>query len=146
MRSMDRDDDLERFVAAQADVYDAVLGELRAGRKRSHWMWFVFPQLRGLGHSDIAQRYGIRDLAEARAYLAHPGLGPRLHQCLRLVLAAPGSAEDVMGPVDAMKLRSCATLFDRAADGDPDARAVLDRWWDGEPDPRTLELLASTRP
>ncbi len=143
---MDRDHELDRFLDAQSPVYDAVLDELRAGRKRSHWMWFVFPQLQGLGHSDMAQRYAIRDLEEARAYLAHPVLGPRLHECLRLVLAAPGSAEDVMGQVDAMKLRSCATLFDRAADGDPDARAVLDRWWDGEPDPRTLELLASTQP
>ncbi len=143
---MDRDHELDRFLDAQSPVYDAVLDELRAGRKRSHWMWFVFPQLRGLGHSDMAQRYAIRDLEEARAYLAHPVLGPRLHECLRLVLAAPGSAEDVMGQVDAMKLRSCATLFDHAADGDPDARAVLDRWWDGEPDPRTLELLASTQP
>jgi uncharacterized protein (DUF1810 family) len=143
---MDRSRDLERFVDAQAGVYETVLDELRAGRKRSHWMWFVFPQLRGLGHSDMAQRYGIRDLEEARAYLAHPGLGPRLHECLRLVLAAPGSAEHILGPIDAMKLHSCATLFDHAAGGDPDARAVLDRWWGGEPDPRTLELLASTKP
>jgi uncharacterized protein (DUF1810 family) len=138
---MDRTRDLERFVDAQAGVYATVLDELRAGRKRSHWMWFVFPQLRGLGHSDMALRYGIRDLAEARAYLAHPVLGPRLHECLRLVLAAPGSADDVMGQVDAKKLRSCATLFDHAADGDPDARAVLDRWWEGAPDERTLDLL-----
>jgi uncharacterized protein (DUF1810 family) len=135
--------DLQRFVTAQASVYDEVLAELRAGRKRSHWMWFVFPQLRGLGHSDMAHRYGIADLAEARAYLAHPVLGARLHECLRLVAAAPGRVEDMLGPIDAVKLRSCATLFDRAAvGGDPDARAVLERWWDGAPDERTLTLLA----
>jgi uncharacterized protein (DUF1810 family) len=136
--------DLERFVRAQTPVYEAVVDELRAGRKRSHWMWFVFPQLRGLGHSDMAWRYGIADLAEARAYLAHPVLGPRLRRCLRLVLAAPGEVDDILGPVDAVKLRSCATLVEAAGD-DPVARAVLERWWDGVPDPRTLELLA-TRP
>ena len=133
--------DLERFIVAQAPVYEIVLEELRAGRKRSHWMWFVFPQLRGLGHSEMALRYGIADLAEARAYLAHPVLGPRLHECLGLVLRAPGGAEDILGPIDAVKLRSCATLFDVAADGDPIARAVLHRWWDGAPDPRTVDLL-----
>ncbi len=134
-------DDLERFIWAQAPVYGTVLDELRSGRKHTHWMWFVFPQLRGLGHSECAWRYGIDGLAEARAYLAHPVLGPRLHECLGLVLAAPGTAEHVLGPVDALKLRSCATLFDVAAGGDPDARAVLCRWWDGVPDPRTLDLL-----
>jgi uncharacterized protein (DUF1810 family) len=138
--------DLERFVVAQAPVYDTVLDELGAGRKRSHWMWFVFPQLRGLGRSEMAQRYGIEDLAEARAYLAHPVLGPRLHECLRLVRAAPGSADDILGPIDARKLRSCATLFDRAADGDPDARAVLERWWDGAPDEHTVDLLGPREP
>jgi uncharacterized protein (DUF1810 family) len=137
------DADLERFVSAQAPVYDEVVGELRAGRKRSHWMWFVFPQLRGLGHSDMAWRYGLEDLAEARAYLAHPLLGPRLHECLRLVLAAPGDIVHILGSVDATKLRSCATLVDIASGGDPDARAVLDRWWDGERDPMTLGLLAT---
>jgi uncharacterized protein (DUF1810 family) len=143
---MDASVDLERFVAAQAPVYATVLDELRAGRKRSHWMWFVFPQLRGLGHSEMARRYAIRDLAEARAYLAHPVLGPRLRECLRLVLLAPGTAEEILGPIDALKLRSCATLFDRAADGDPEARAVLERWWSGAPDERTLELLAASPP
>ncbi len=136
--------DLERFVVAQAPLYAQVLDELRAGRKRSHWMWFVFPQLRGLGHSDMAWRYGIADLAEARAYLAHPVLGPRLRECLGLVLDASGSAEDILGPVDAVKLRSCVTLVQQVED-DPTARAILERWWDGTPDPRTLELLA-TRP
>ncbi len=134
--------DLDRFVMTQAPVYRQVLTELRAGRKQSHWMWFVFPQLRGLGRSEMAWRYGIAGLDEARAYLAHPMLGPRLHECLRLVLAAPGAAEDILGPVDALKLRSCATLFDLAADGDPDCRAILDRWWDGAPDPRTIALLS----
>ncbi len=132
---------LERFVTAQALVYDEVLAELRAGRKRSHWMWFVFPQLRGLGHSEKAQRYGIADLAEAKAYLAHPVLGPRLRECLRLVAAASGDIEDILGPVDAVKLRSCVTLF-LAADEAPEARVVLGRWWDGKPDVRTTELLA----
>ena len=134
-------DDLARFVDAQASVYGSVVEELRAGRKRSHWMWFVFPQLRGLGHSDMAWRYGIEDLGEARAFLAHPVLGVRLHECLALVVAAPGAIEAILGPVDAVKLRSCVTLFDVAADGDPSARAVLDRWWGGVPDERTLELL-----
>jgi uncharacterized protein (DUF1810 family) len=133
--------DLQRFVDAQAPVYEDVLAELRAGRKRSHWMWFVFPQLRGLGRSATAWRFGIADLAEARAYLAHPVLGPRLHECLRLVLGAPGSAEDILGPVDALKLRSCASLV-LAVEDDPDARAILVRWWVGVPDPRTSELLA----
>jgi uncharacterized protein (DUF1810 family) len=108
-------------------------------------MWFVFPQLRGLGHSDMAWWYGIEGLAEARAYLAHPLLGPRLHECLRAVLAAPGAIEDILGSVDALKLRSCATLFDRAAGGGLDTRAVLERWWDGAPDERTIDLLASRR-
>lgn len=134
--------DLDRFVSAQAPVIDQVVAELRAGRKRSHWMWFVFPQLRGLGRSEMAWQFGIAGLDETRAYLAHPVLGARLHECLRLVLAAPGGAEDILGPVDAMKLRSCATLFDLAVDGDPDCRAVLDRWWDGAPDPRTIALLS----
>lgn len=134
--------DLGRFVSAQAPVFDQVVAELRAGHKRSHWIWFVFPQLRGLGRSEMAWRYGIADLDEARAYLAHPVLGARLHECLRLVLAAPGTAEEILGPVDALKLRSCVSLFDVAAGGDPDCRAVLDRWWDGEPDPRTIALVS----
>jgi len=136
-------DALARFVDAQASVYEAAVEELRAGRKRSHWMWFVFPQLRGLGRSDMAWRYGIDGLAEARAYLAHPVLGARLHECLGLVAVAPGAIEEILGSVDALKLRSCATLFDVAAGGDPDARAVLERWWEGAPDERTLDLLAS---
>jgi uncharacterized protein (DUF1810 family) len=138
--------DLERFLVAQAPVQDQVVEELRAGRKRSHWMWFVFPQLRGLGHSGMAWRYGVEDLDEARAYLAHPVLGARLRECLRLIVATPGAVEDILGTVDALKLRSCATLFEVAAGGDADARAVLDRWWDGVPDERTLELLGIRRP
>lgn len=136
--------DLERFVTAQASRYAQARDELRAGRKRTHWMWFVFPQLRGLGRSDMARRYGIDGLAEARAYLAHPVLGPRLLECLRLVLATPGTAEDVLGPVDTLKLRSCATLFDLASGGLPEARAVLDRWWGGKPDKRTLSRVGGT--
>jgi uncharacterized protein (DUF1810 family) len=115
---------LERFVAAQARVWPAPLAEIRAGRKESHWMWFVFPQLRGLGRSATARHYGIADMGEARAYLAHEVLGPRLVGISRAMLAHEGaSPEAILGPVDAMKLRSCATLF-RAADP---AEPVFDR-------------------
>ena len=138
---------LERFVEAQERVYDAVLGELRSGRKRSHWIWFVFPQLRGLGHSPAAQHYGISSLDEARAYLAHDVLGPRLRECTRLVGAVEGrSVEDVFGYPDYLKVRSCMTLFAHATDDDRDFVAVLDVQYrdlpDGREDPATLELLA----
>src|ERR1700709_570898 len=104
--------DLNRFVAAQTGVYDVVLGELRAGRKRTHWMWFVFPQLRALGRSPTAHRYGIESLDEARAYLAHPVLGPRIRECARLVAAIDGAdVERIMGSPDDLKLRSSMTLF-----------------------------------
>ncbi|MBX3032256.1 MAG: DUF1810 domain-containing protein [Chloroflexi bacterium] len=135
---------LERFVRAQDAVWDQVLAELDAAHKQSHWMWFVFPQLRGLGRSDMAWRYGIEDLAEARAYLAHPVLGPRLHTCARRLLTAPEQpVEDILGSIDALKLRSSMTLFGLAAEGDTDFQAVLDRWWGGEADDHTLELLAT---
>ena len=134
---------LERFTDAQDGVYDAALAELRAGRKRSHWMWFVFPQLDGLGSSPTARRYAIRDLAEARAYLAHPVLGARLREAARAVLAVEGrTAEQILGYPDDLKLRSSMTLFARAADDPAEFRAVLDRYYDG-PDPRTEELLAA---
>ena len=135
--------DFERFVTAQADVYDTALGELRAGDKRSHWMWFVFPQLAGLGSSPAAQRYAINDLDEARAYLAHPVLGPRLIEASRALLGLQGrSATQILGHPDDLKLRSSMTLFARAA-ADPEVfEAVLDRYYGG-PDPRTLELLDS---
>jgi uncharacterized protein (DUF1810 family) len=137
-------DELERFVAAQEPVYAQVLAELRAGRKTSHWMWFIFPQIAGLGHSPMSERYAIRSLAEARAYLAHPSLGPWLRECAGAVLAVKDrTAEDVFGPIDAKKLRSCMTLFDRAAPGEPLFRQVLDQWFRGMPDDKTDSLLAS---
>jgi uncharacterized protein (DUF1810 family) len=133
--------DLDRFVAAQDGVYDDALAELAAGRKRTHWMWFVFPQIRGLGSSPAAQRYAIRSLDEARAYLAHPVLGARLRECARALLAVPGrSAREILGHPDDLKLRSSMTLFARAADDPALFEAVLDRYYDG-PDPLTLTLL-----
>lgn len=135
--------DLQRFVTEQEPVYDTVLAELRAGRKRTHWIWFVFPQLRGLGRSATADRFGIASLAEARAYLEHPVLGSRLRECTRLVQRLEGrSAEDVFGFPDVLKVRSSMTLFARAADDDADFDAVLEKFYDGEPDPATVELLA----
>ena len=134
--------DLQRFVDAQAAVYDRVLDELRAGEKRSHWIWFIFPQLSGLGSSPTAARYGIASLAEARAYLAHPVLGARLRECARVVLAVEGrSIEDIFGWPDNLKVRSSMTLFARAADDNADFQAVLEKYCNGEQDPRTVELL-----
>jgi uncharacterized protein (DUF1810 family) len=137
--------DLERFVLAQDDhgTYDRALAELRAGRKTSHWMWFVFPQVSGLGQSTTAKHFELAGLDEARAYLDHEVLGPRLLECCRALLALDGgtTAEAVLGPVDAMKLRSSMTLFARA---DPDERVfpdVLDRFFDGSADERTIRLL-----
>jgi uncharacterized protein (DUF1810 family) len=134
-------EDLSRFVSAQAAVYPEALAELKEGRKRTHWMWFVFPQIAGLGVSPTARRYAIRSLDEARAYLAHPVLGPRLAECARAVLAVDGkTAEDIFGYPDDLKLRSSMTLFARAADDPGVFQAVLDRYYDG-PDPKTLDLL-----
>jgi uncharacterized protein (DUF1810 family) len=134
-------DDLSRFVSAQAAVYPEALAELKEGRKRTHWMWFVFPQIAGLGVSPTARRYAIRSLDEARAYLAHPVLGPRLEECARAVLGVDGkTAEDIFGYPDDLKLRSSMTLFARAADDPGVFQAVLDRYYDG-PDPKTLDLL-----
>ena len=137
---------LERFVEAQERVYDAVLGELRSGRKRSHWIWFVFPQLRGLGHSPAAQHYGISSLDEARAYLAHDVLGPRLRECTRLVAAIDGrSVDEIFGWPDNLKVRSSMTLFARATDGNAEFRAVLEKFYDGEDDPATVGRLSTAR-
>jgi uncharacterized protein (DUF1810 family) len=134
--------DLSRFVDAQERVYDDALGELRAGRKTSHWMWFVFPQIAGLGRSPTAQHYAIASLGEAEAYAAHPVLGPRLRECVRALTELEGrSAEQVFGGIDAMKLRSSMTLFARAAPDEPLFRAVLERYFGGEEDPATLERL-----
>lgn len=140
--------DLERFVAAQATVYDTALAELRAGRKTTHWIWFVLPQLRGLGHSERARHYGLSGLAEARAFLAHPLLGPRLHECVAALLTLPGStAEAVLGEVDALKLQSCSTLFAAAADAPGSAfEATLDKYFRGRRDENTLALLARRPP
>jgi uncharacterized protein (DUF1810 family) len=133
---------LERFVGAQRDVYDDALAELRAGRKRSHWMWFVFPQIAGLGRTATAQRYAIADLDEARAYLAHPVLGPRLTECAQALLSVEGrTADQILGSPDDLKLRSSMTLFAHAADDPAVFRAVLDRYYGGEDDPLTLQRL-----
>ncbi|HEU4547477.1 MAG TPA: DUF1810 domain-containing protein [Microlunatus sp.] len=136
--------DLDRFVAAQnADgTYQQALGELRAGRKASHWMWFVFPQIAGLGRSGIAQRYAIADLGEARAYLTHPVLGPRLVTAAESVIThRDRSAEEILGDIDAIKLRSSMTLFTHADESQTVFRTVLDTFFDGEEDPATLERL-----
>jgi uncharacterized protein (DUF1810 family) len=130
---------LERFVEAQAPVYADVLRELGAGRKTSHWMWFVFPQLRSLGRSATAKFYGLEGREEASAYWQHPLLGPRLGECTRRVLATAGrTAHEIFGSPDDLKLRSCMTLFDIVAPAEPAFRAVLDRFYGGEADPMTL--------
>jgi uncharacterized protein (DUF1810 family) len=134
--------DLSRFVEAQDPVYDQVVEELRAGRKRSHWMWFVFPQIDGLAHSATAKRYAISGLDEARAYLAHDVLGPRLFECSQLIADIDGrSIEDILGYPDNLKLRSSMTLFAQASGVNDVFTAVLHKYFDGEPDSRTLELL-----
>jgi uncharacterized protein (DUF1810 family) len=134
--------DLERFIDAQDGVYEQALSELRRGRKTGHWMWFVFPQIEGLGHSPMAQLYAISGLDEARAYLAHPALWPRLVECARVVASTTGrSAHEIFGSPDDLKLRSSMTLFARAASDTPEFQQVLDRYFDGKPDERTLERL-----
>ena len=136
--------DLERFVTAQdsGGTYGRALAELRYGTKRSHWMWFVFPQLAGLGHSETARRYAISSLDEARAYYRHPVLGPRLVDVAAAVAAVQGrSAVQIFGGIDARKLHSSMTLFLRAAPGESVFRDVLDRYYDGAPDPATDQLL-----
>lgn len=132
---------LQRFVDAQEGIYATALAELRAGDKRTHWMWFVFPQMRGLGFSSNAQFYGIASLEEARDYLAHPVLGPRLRECTRAVLDVTGKPlEDILGGVDAQKFRSSMTLFLRAS-GEPIFREALDRYCGGREDEKTLSLI-----
>ncbi|WP_237214156.1 DUF1810 domain-containing protein [Falsiroseomonas oryziterrae] len=134
--------DLDRFLRAQEPLIGQVRAELAAGRKRSHWMWFVFPQLRGLGRSEMAHYYGISGLPEARAYASHPVLGPRLAECTRLVLGVEGrTAREILGSPDDLKFRSCMTLFARAAPEQPAFREALDRFFGGEPDAATLTLL-----
>jgi uncharacterized protein (DUF1810 family) len=134
--------DLERFAEAQEPVYDQVHLELRAGRKESHWIWFVFPQIAGLGHSPTSVRFAISSLAEARAYLAHPILGPRLRECATLALEVAGrTAVDIFGPVDAMKFHSSMTLFAEAGAEFPVFKQCLEKYFDGVPDPATLAKL-----
>ena len=135
--------DLERFVKAQdsAGTYQRAVAELRGGRKTTHWMWFIFPQIAGLGRSEMAQAYAISDLAEAQAYLAHPILGPRLIECAEIVAAQQGrSAEQIFGGVDAIKLRSSMTLFAHAAPDQSIFQQVIDQYYDGQ-DPETARRL-----
>jgi uncharacterized protein (DUF1810 family) len=134
---------LQRFVDAQQPVYQTVLAELRAGRKQSHWMWFIFPQIAGLGHSAMARKYGIASLEEAIAYLRHPVLGPRLRECSALAAALRNrSANEVFGDPDDMKFRSSMTLFSHAAPEEAVFRDCLARYFGGKPDAATLALLA----
>jgi uncharacterized protein (DUF1810 family) len=136
--------DLERFVAAQnaGGTYARALAELRSGRKTSHWMWFVFPQIAGLGHSPTSRKFAISSLAEAQAYLGHAVLGPRLTESARVVAEAhAGTAEQIFGSIDAQKLHSSMTLFLRAASDEPLFGLVLDRYFDGRPDPATDERV-----
>lgn len=137
---------LQRFLDAQEDaaIYARALAELRDGRKQGHWIWFVFPQIAGLGLSPMSRAYAIRSQEEAGTYLAHPLLGPRLHECCEALLATgPGTdAEAILGSIDSIKVRSSMTLFTRADPAEPLFRAVLARFYAGEPDPETDRLLA----
>jgi uncharacterized protein (DUF1810 family) len=134
--------DLDRFISEQVGSYRGILEELRAGRKSNHWIWFIFPQIAGLGSSWMSQRYSIASLDEARAYLADPILGARLRECAGILLATKDrTANEIFGSLDAMKVRSCMTLFLRAAPDEPLFQQVLDRYYDGVPDPLTDELL-----
>jgi len=139
--------DLQRFVDAQAQIFPLALGEIENGRKRSHWMWFVFPQLRGLGRSSTAQFYGIASLAEARAYLSHPLLGARLRQCVAAALKHSGRPLiEIFGSPDDLKFRSSMTLFARAAGpGEPSFQAAIDRLCGGRPDAATVEMLGEAK-
>jgi uncharacterized protein (DUF1810 family) len=138
--------DLGRFVEAQEDSYAQALAEIRSGRKRSHWMWYVFPQLEGLGFSATSRRYSIKSVAEARAYLGHPILGPRLLECCEAALGVEGrSALEIFGSPDDMKLRSCATLFASVAPAGSVFDRLLDKYYQGRRDDRTLRLLGGAR-
>lgn len=138
--------DLNRFLEAQATNYADALAELRAGRKRSHWMWYVFPQIAGLGNSAMTARYSIRSEDEARAYLAHPILGPRVVECAEAVLAIKNrSARDIMGSPDDLKLRSSATLFAEVSEPGSVFERVVKQYYSSDPDPKTLEILRASR-
>jgi uncharacterized protein (DUF1810 family) len=131
-----------RFVEAQAGDYDRALAEIRSGRKRSHWMWYVFPQFDGLGHSSMSKRYAIKSVAEAEAYLQHAVLGPRLSECCRAVLAVEGrSAHDIFGSPDDLKLKSCATLFAEVSPAGSVFHRLLDKYFEGSRDEATLRLI-----
>lgn len=139
---MDDPFDLARFVDAQESVYAQVLNELKAGRKRSHWMWFIFPQIAGLGASPMARKFAISGREEAEAYLAHPVLGPRLRECTKLLIATPDKPiESILGYPDDLKFRSSMTLFAKAAADNADFMAALDKFYGGAFDPATLEQL-----
>lgn len=134
---------LNRFLTAHAPTYDSVLTELRAGRKFSHWIWFIFPQITGLGHSDMAQQFAIASLDEAKAYLEHPVLGQRLRECTQLVLNVEGrSADEIFGHPDYLKFRSCMTLFMAATTDNTLFKSALLKYFDGQPDQVTLDILA----
>jgi uncharacterized protein (DUF1810 family) len=139
--------DLARFVAAQADDYSQALTEIRAGKKETHWMWYIFPQLAGLGFSAMSERYAIKSAAEATAYLAHPVLGPRLEECCAAALKVEGrSAVAIFGGTDSMKLRSCATLFATVSPPGSVFHQLLERHYGGSEDRETLRLLAAMKP
>lgn len=137
--------DLDRFVRAQEQVYEQALGEIRSGRKQSHWMWYLFPQIDGLGSSATSRRYAIRSRAEAEAYLDHPRLGPRLTACSNALLEVRGlSASAILGSPDDLKLRSSATLFAAVSPPGSVFQALLERYYRGHPDRRTIELLSQS--
>ncbi|MBP8304000.1 MAG: DUF1810 domain-containing protein [Phycisphaerae bacterium] len=139
--------DLNRFVQAQAEDYDQALSEIRAGRKRSHWMWYIFPQFDGLGFSSTSRRYAIKSIAEAEAYLRHAVLGPRLVECCEAVVGVHGrSAYEIFGSPDDMKLRSCATLFARVSGPGSVFEGLLGKYFEGVPDQRTLHLMGMDIP
>ena len=138
----DDPDDLERFVEAQSAIFEQALAEIRSGRKRSHWMWFIFPQFRGLGASPTSQHYAIASLAEAEAYLRHPILGPRLQECVQALLALDGpTASEIFGYPDDLKLRSSATLFAHVSPPASSFEQLLEKYFDGERDSRTIRLI-----
>jgi uncharacterized protein (DUF1810 family) len=133
---------LSRFIEAQEGVYYSVLDELERGNKTGHWIWYIFPQIAGLGHSRMSRRYSISSIDEARAFAKHPILGPRLIECIELVTAVEGkSAEQIFGYIDALKFRSCVTLFDVASDDSRTFQQALDQYYDGVPDPMTIRVL-----
>jgi uncharacterized protein (DUF1810 family) len=149
MADVQHDDpfNLRRFIEAQEPLYDQILAEIRRGRKRTHWMWFIFPQLDGLGSSPTAKFYAIKSIAEAQAYAGHPILGARLRECVDALLTIDGrSASDIFGYPDDLKLRSCATLFAALPNAEPVFEMLLAKYFHSEPDERTLEILRSTRP